>query len=684
MMEPLPEHEYCHSLSLVDLQLEYPEEEEEDDDHDNEDHDDEDGDEDHDDDFDDDGDEDSCLITKEGFQGVCYRCGQEIHMYERYYYKCKHSSCDVSLHKFCGELLTRLEHALHPHPLSLCWPRINWRCNICKRDHKCLEMCYKCLECDFSIDVNCAVEEEKKIIHHPSHPHLLICLLPKAILCNCSACGKMHEGIFYQCTTCVGFSLHNDCAFLPKRLLINETSKVAFYHTHPLTISYSFPMNDQIAKHNPKCRVCGHGFYDMENLWIYKCDKCMYYAHVRCVTSRRESFLRAGLNKTVENFKNDDHPHLLHLPFPDETYSVPKQFFFKESGRSEEVIVKHMSHQHPLILVDQTQFNEKTSSEIKSLLLMCHNPKTKTQLICNGCMRPVMSTMPFYMCPERCNFVLHEWCTRLPSQIEKHPGHPQHTLLLIYSNVLPCFFGVFVCAVCHLPCNGFAYCCVKCKYYVDVTCGFIPKKITHKSHPNHLLSLVQNPSGGCHMCLKDVDSHQLSFSCNVCEIYIHPECALLFSETIWHSYDKHPMQLSYLPIENHKSEYFCEICEFYLNPHESFYHCQHCRQSIHTACAPLILESETHTYMYNLRSVYNFVNIKFGDIYSSGGHTHPLSFAQGIALDDLCNICGRKLQYKMIFKCHDCKEDKFAIDYNCCENVKRALSSFVSLDRLDL
>lgn len=128
--------------------------------------------------------------------------------------------------------------------------------------------------------------------------------------------------------------------------------------------------------------------------------------------------------------------------------------------------------------------------------------------------------------------------------------------------------------VCRLPCNGFAYCCVKCGYYVDVTCGFIPKEITHKAHPDHILSIASTRfiDVPCHMCLKkftwgpchrypDNESysltHQPSFSCKVCNIYIHPECALLSPETITHKHDKHPMHLSYLPIQDHKSEYFC-------------------------------------------------------------------------------------------------------------------------------
>ncbi|CAI9297761.1 unnamed protein product [Lactuca saligna] len=521
------------------------------------------------------------------------------------------------------------------------------------------EMCYCCFECRFFIDLKCAVEVGKKIIHHPCHPHSLICAISQPILCNCKACGKEHKGVFFQCTICDGFTIHSECAFLPKSLLIQNTTDDAFFHTHPLTISYSFPTEDQKAKHYPGCRVCG-GDFSIENLWIYKCDKCMYYAHLDCATSRREPFmsifLPAGSGRTHKNYKDIDYPHLVHLPFPDETYSIPKHLFFQETVTSYEVNLKHMSHPHPLILVDHAQ----TSS---MLPIVCHDPMKKTQLLCNGCLRPIMETMPFYKCAQHCNFVLHEWCTRLPPKIKNHPGHPKHTLILMYSNALPLFFGVFYCEVCRLPCNGFAYCCVECGFYVDVTCGFIPKEITHEAHPNHLLSIVQGKiTDTCHMCY--YAGGPLSFRCNTCHIFIHPECALLLAETIRHKYDKkHPMNLSYLPIENHKSEYFCEICEEDLNPHDAFYHCQDCAQSIHTACAPLILECEIETYSNYQRGIYGFVNIKFGDIHSSNSHQHPLVFAQGRKSDGKCEICPYTLQFQMIFKCLECK---FAIHYSCC------------------
>ncbi|KAL7587127.1 hypothetical protein Lser_V15G38642 [Lactuca serriola] len=647
----VPEHE--HPLKLFDLQLQYPHYEEEEEEEK----------------------EEKDPIMKEGFEGVtCQRCREEIHMYHRYYYTCSSSCDDFSLHKFCGELPSWLVHPSHPpHTLhlepysDLYLERI---CKICMRHHKPGEYHYNCHECRFSIDVKCALEVGKNIIYHPSHPHLLICAIPKPILCHCNACGKEHKGIFYQCsTTCGGFTIHTECAFLPQKLLIQQRTHGSFYHTHPLTISYSFPLKDQQAKHFPRCRVCGGDFYGKDDLWIYKCDKCLYYAHVDCV---RVPPPTAGFGKTAKNYEDVDHPGLLHLPFPDETYSLPKHYlFFQQSGTSNHKVddhLIHMSHQHPLILVDHTHSNEQTSSSLNSLLLIkCHDPMKKTRLLCNGCLRPIMSTMPFYICDHHsCNdFALHEWCTRLPSELQNHPGHPHHTLHLIYSNIPGCFFDVFLCNVCCLPCNGFAYGCVGCEYYVDVTCGLIPKQITHEAHPNHLLSIDKSVAlFFCQICLESDQRREWSFRCNICYIFMHPECALLLAKTIRHKCDKHPMHLSYHPIENHKSEYFCEICEEDLNPHVSFYHCQDCAQSVHTACAQSILQNETHTYIEYRRATHYFVNIKFGGIHKTHSHPHPLSFSQGIVLDGECSNCHRRLQYKMIFKCLKCK---FAIDYGCCK-----------------
>ncbi|KAM0005177.1 hypothetical protein Hdeb2414_s0218g00837181 [Helianthus debilis subsp. tardiflorus] len=68
----------------------------------------------------------------------------------------------------------------------------------------------------------------------------------------------------------------------------------------------------QSAKYNPKCRVC-NGSYFKENIWIYKCEKCIYYVHLDCATSasRREPFmsiLSIGGDQNVKNFEDVDYP----------------------------------------------------------------------------------------------------------------------------------------------------------------------------------------------------------------------------------------------------------------------------------------------------------------------------------------------------------------------------------------
>ncbi|KAJ0440624.1 putative chromatin regulator PHD family [Helianthus annuus] len=299
----------------------------------------------------------------------------------------------------------------------------------------------------------------------------------------------------------------------------------------------------------------------------------------------------------------------------------------------------------------------------------------RIQLLCDGCVRPITSG-PIYVCDNEgeCNFVLHEWCSRLPAELKDHPAHQQHTLILRSKAPSHKFFGVFQCDICELPCNGFAYCCMDCNnFIIDVHCAFLPKEITHTIHLNHLLSPVYHKylDDPCRMCRYWYPS--ISFDCHTCNDFrLHPWCALFIPETTRNKCDKHPMKLSYVPIENHKSDYFCEVCEEELNPEMPFYHCHDCMQSMHTACAPSILQYET--YDFDGRGVYEFVNVKFGARYENTKvHPHPLSFVQGVEDDGQCarkdcvyRFQQHNLQFRMIFKCLDCK---FAVHYECCERM---------------
>ncbi|PWA66870.1 zinc finger, PHD-type [Artemisia annua] len=486
------------------------------------------------------------------------------------------------------------------------------------------------------------------------------------IITRCVACGDKHEGNFFHCTTCPGYRIHMDCASLPAKLLIQHRTNEIFTHSHLLNLAYSFPFFDQKLRFYPYCRVCD-GIFNF-HLWLYSCDKCRYYVHVDCATSKRDAFVsilqKTSLGKTFKNYKDDEHPNLLHCPFSDEGDNLLKHLFFNQK----DVTVKHdgeilnrPSHKHPLNL-----FHTETSLANKVVFL--HDPMKKIQLLCDGCVKPI-TAVPFYKCSQsnqQCDFILHEWCAKLPPEVQDYVGHPNHKLVFL-PKVPRKLLGVFKCPICRLLSNGFAYGCMMCEYYVCINCAFIPEEITHEAHQGHLLSKT-NPSPKlrgryCRACTFSM-SVLPGFCCPSCDIYIHVRCALLLPGVIRHKFDKqHPLNLRYEPAENHISEYFCDICEDEFDPWQWFYHCTTCDQSMHAACAPLILQCEQATYSSFDRCVFKFLNVKFGRMVEIKGHSHRLAaFVQGIERHGNCVECGDKLQYEMIFKCLECE---FAFHHDC-------------------
>ncbi|KAJ0817345.1 putative chromatin regulator PHD family [Helianthus annuus] len=601
------------------------------------------------------------FVEEDHHGGQCNLCKERIWSFHLCYYQCK--SCDYSLHKFCAELPeTLVNHPLHlDHNVLFSHDDVYlFTCHVCntKREDK----CYYCSVCDIFMDITCATMPKQKI-NHPSHPHLLE-RMAGSIVSSCQACGNKNEGVFFQCTTCPGFRISQDCALLPAELLIQNHTDGTFTHSHPLTLAYSFSYFDQPSAFFPICRACGQRFE--RHLWTYKCDKCRYYVHVDCATSKKEPFMsifqHESLGETSKNFKDDEHPNLLHCPFNDEGDNLLKHHM---SNRKELIgkqndgdMLNHFSHQHPLIL-----FDKQTPVGIT-----LHDPMKRVRLLCDGCVKPII-TVPFYMCSEyvdgKCCFVLHEWCAKLPSEVQHYVGHPEHTLFL-RPKISDMLFGVFTCTVCRLPSNGFAYGCTMCDFYVDINCAFIPEEITHEAHPNHLLLRVMpSPYNEMHLFCKacnDYKWRRWGFHCPSCNFYIHAECAFLMPKVIKHKCDKHPLSLRYHPAENHISEYFCEICEYEFDPWKWFYHCTTCAQSMHVACVPNILQCEQGKYYPFGYGVNKFLNIKFGGMHEIKGHSHRLAFAQGFESDGKCVKCRQQLEYDMIFKCLECE---FAFHYKC-------------------
>ncbi|KAJ0865235.1 putative chromatin regulator PHD family [Helianthus annuus] len=289
---------------------------------------------------------------------------------------------------------------------------------------------------------------------------------------------------------------------------------------------------------------------------------------------------------------------------------------------------------------------------------------------CNACSIPIEKKMTFYKCKfngQGCNFLLHEWCTRLPPELKGYKYHQEHTLLLSTNESNEFAYNGFRCDVCKYTYNGFYYSCVQCNYKIDVWCAFIPEKIKHKSHPNHLLSSKDcyrsSEDNYCRMCLSGFGKRrEISFSCKRCGFHLHIGCAFLLPETIRHRYDKHPLSLAYSPIENHEGDYFCEVCEEELNPNACFYHCHECVQSIHTTCAPILIPQSKACLNGGLEVV-RYRYRKERGIYKPEYHPHRLSFLVGNGSHGPCIKCGKSFNFVYIFKCSECK---FAIHAKTC------------------
>ncbi|PWA70248.1 DC1, C1-like, Zinc finger, RING/FYVE/PHD-type [Artemisia annua] len=614
----LDEIQHEHPLTLVDLQLMHQDYDE----------------------YDEDIDEDD-LITMQKFKCMCDRCGIGIDWYHRYYYKCSNMSCNYSLHKFCAEISTSLQFSAHPsHILILKKRTSNWRCGACLTERQ-DGICYHCSNCDYAIDLRCATFLEQKTVHHPAHPHSLTSVTIDPILSTCFACGKEHEGNFYHCSTCHNFIINVHCLSLPIKLSDESL------HSHMLTLSYSF--SDEL--YGFRCRICKREIYNEK--WHYKCSKCLFNVHIDCATRFTNDTDEKNPSTSLVN------PD---FPLPYESYNVlpPTWRTYKMDCH-----LKHLSHKHPLVLIH----NNSSGAELMSL----HNPMKRVKILCDGCVRPI-TTMPFYKCSQDCsNFVLHEGCAGVPTvwPFSLTQVFHKHKLILRKS------CSLFCCKICGLPCNGFAYSCDSCGYYIDVHCGIAPKFITHEVDPNIILvsrnihavetGWLKRPLKDrlvCRACHNIINKGMPVYESFEGDLSVDMLCAMRLPKTIRHKQDKHPLELSYSPIENHKGQYFCEVCEEDLNPEKWFYHCSTCDQSIHSACSTLILKSEQGLNSSDDDLVYKFINMKFGGVHDIEDHEHSLSFVVGTRSDGDCTKCGLELQSKFILKCLQCK---FAI-HNYCQS----------------
>ncbi|EYU27149.1 hypothetical protein ABFS82_02G127900 [Erythranthe guttata] len=143
------------------------------------------------------------------------------------------------------------------------------------------------------------------------------------------------------------------------------------------------------------------------------------------------------------------------------------------------------------------------------------------EIKCDGCEELVSDT--FYGCLE-CNFFLHPVCSEAPRSMV-HPSHPDHPLTLhqnpTYSSRAYC------CDACGSGGKGFSFSCAHCEFDLHILCAALaPTFLFKKEHP-HEFKLVCEPERAnkltCYICSVGNQGYWLYY-CGACGIGAHVNC----------------------------------------------------------------------------------------------------------------------------------------------------------------
>nr|VDC92541.1 unnamed protein product [Brassica oleracea] len=321
-----------------------------------------------------------------------------------------------------------------------------------------------------------------------------------------------------------------------------------------------------------------------------------------------------------------------------------------------------------------------------------------------------------YICNEPCCYGwFHKECAEAPPEINHHPSHLEHPLLLTNDSQpedSPCD-----CCGKNLlsPC----YTCPTCEFKVDLICGMKPSPpaIEHPMCHDHSLVFLKKREVEvpCEACKESIDGP--SYSCLECiHVYFHLDCVHLSKEMYHPCHPSHPLEVaeeseksldlicgmkpsppaiehpmchdhSLVFLKKREVEVPCEACKESIDgPSYSclecihvYFHldCVHLSKEMYHPCHPLEVaeESEKSCYfcaaqpkvLYHC-SICNF-SVCFGCtkhppplvVEDPKTHKHPLSlFASQISFT--CKRCGTKSDDPKPYICVKCN---FVVHGNC-------------------
>ncbi|XP_018489253.2 uncharacterized protein LOC108859843 [Raphanus sativus] len=263
-----------------------------------------------------------------------------------------------------------------------------------------------------------------------------------------------------------------------------------------------------------------------------------------------------------------------------------------------------------------------------------------TLSVCDGChIKGYMYDS--YFCNEvSCSFRLHKECAEAPLEINHHPSHPEHPLLL--TNDSPTEDGT--CNFCGQKLLSPYYTCPTCAFRVDFICGIKPSPcaIEHPVCHDHTLVFLKKRGEEkvrCELCKKSIRGP--SYSCQECNsVYFHLDCVHLSREVNHPCHSNHPVKI--IASESLKDDYAeknCLLCS--VEPTKMLYRCSVCNFTVCLGCTklppPLVVDH-------------------------AKTHAHPLRLVSS-KLCFTCRVCGiEDYETKWSYVCFDCD---FVIHGNC-------------------
>nr|XP_023877245.1 uncharacterized protein LOC111989692 [Quercus suber] len=202
-------------------------------------------------------------------------------------YACTQTQCSFYLHKSCAEFPMEVQNPFHPHgPLTLCFdPNKSFPCGACFKS--CSGFYFHCEKnnnnskavSNYNTSSTCIhwyLLTRRMSTHKKSKTSLTHALLTHPF--RCQACDTCMMGISYRCEQC-RFNIDVECALL--RSIKSDDGKQIkhFNHKHPLTLIEKLEDGDQVH-----CFACGQGCL-ATTYYVCKKYKGEFSLHESCADS---------------------------------------------------------------------------------------------------------------------------------------------------------------------------------------------------------------------------------------------------------------------------------------------------------------------------------------------------------------------------------------------------------------